>query len=109
MSDPTLVPPSKLSTPSAEVPSAPELGYQEPSEPLTAKKTARKKAAPKKAATAPQMDEVVIAVTPEPERAAPLKAATAPQMGEVVIASTPEPERAAPLPPLSLEEALPLF
>src|SRR5215212_1803383 len=83
MSDETLVRPSKDSTPASELPAASELGYQDPSEPLTAKKTARKKALPKKPASS--------------------------RGEETVIQTAPEVERMAPLPPLPLEEALPLF
>src|SRR5687767_13701838 len=45
--DKTLVRPPKDSTPASEVPAAPELGNQDPSESLTAKKAVRKKAVPK--------------------------------------------------------------
>jgi MoxR-like ATPase len=92
MSDETIALPTQDSTPSTEVPTATELGYQEPSEPLAAKKAARKKAVPKKAAPArPRMEEdVILPPLPEPEPA-------------------PQPVVAAILPPLPLDEALPLF
>ena len=85
MSDKTLAPPAQDSTPATEVPTAPEMGYQEPAETLTSKKNARKKAPAKKAA--------------------PVRAKAA----EVMVELEPEPEPLVQLPPLPLEEALPLF
>src|SRR4051794_34062526 len=97
MSDPTLVPPPKNSTPAAEVPAAPELGYRNPSEPMMAKKAARKKASAKKVAAKPNVEDLA-AETPAD-----------PGMEEVVIESAPEPEAVVSFTRLPLEEALPAF
>src|SRR5690242_11304461 len=103
MSDKTLAPMSRDSTPATEVPAAPELGAQNPSEPLMAKKAARKKAAPKKADAKPPVEDLLTKppVVEEVTRRALLE--------EVMMETTPEPEPAALLRSIPLEEALPLF
>src|SRR5436189_341366 len=98
MSDKTLAPMSRDSTPATEVPAAPELGAHDPSDPLMAKKGARKKekSAPKKVAAKPPVEELL---TKPPVEEVTRRAS----MEEVLMETTPEPEPVAPIRSLPLE------